>query len=35
MRIVYDVINRGQQREILENESVKQLFDLYGVLYSE
>ena len=33
LQTVYDALNQGQQKKILKNESVKALFDLYGVQY--
>lgn len=35
LQAVYDALNQGQQKKILKNESVKALFDLYGVNYEE
>lgn len=35
LQTVYDSMNHGQQKQIVSNESVKKLFDLYGVEYSE
>ena len=35
LQTVYDALNQGQQKKILKNESVKRLFDLYGVMYEE
>ena len=35
MQTMYDALNKGQQKQILKNEKVKKLFDLYGVEYSE
>lgn len=34
LQTVYDALNQGQQKKILKEESVKKLFDLYGVEYS-
>lgn len=31
LQTVYDSLNQGQQKKILKNEAVKNLFDLYGV----
>ena len=31
LQTVYDALNSGQKKKILKNESVKGLFDLYGV----
>ena len=33
LQIVYDTLNQGQQQKILKDETVKKLFDLYGVKY--
>lgn len=33
LQIVYDALNRGQQKQIIKDEAVKTLFDLYGVEY--
>ena len=35
MQTMYDALNKGQQKQIVKNEKVKKLFDLYGVEYSE
>ena len=35
LQTVYDAMNQGQQKKIVKNESVKALFNLYGVEYSE
>lgn len=35
LQTVYDSLNQGQQKKILKEESVKKLFDLYGVEYGE
>ena len=35
LQTVYDALNRGQQEKLLKDESVKALFDLYGVYYEE
>lgn len=35
LQTVYDSLNQGQQKKIVKEESVKKLFDLYGVEYSE
>lgn len=35
LQIVYDALNRGQQKQIIKDEAVKTLFDRYGVEYSE
>ena len=33
VQTVYDALNQGQQKKILKDEKVKELFDLYGVEY--
>lgn len=35
LQTVYDTLNQGQQKKILKNEEVKNLFDFYGVEYEE
>lgn len=35
LQTVYDAMNQGQQKKILKDETVKKLFDLYGVEYTE
>lgn len=35
LQIVYDTLNQGQQKKLLKEQAVKDLFDLYGVEYSE
>ena len=35
LQTVYDSLNQGQRKKIVKDESVKSLFDLYGVEYSE
>ena len=35
LQTVYDTMNKGQRKKIVKDESVKALFDLYGVEYSE
>ena len=35
LQTVYDSLNPGQQKQIVKEEAVKKLFDLYGVEYSE
>lgn len=34
LQTVYDALNHGQQKQIVKDERVKALFDLYGVEYS-
>lgn len=33
LQTVYDALNQGQQKKILKDASVKELFDRYGVVY--
>ena len=33
LQTVYDALNQGQQQKLLKDESVKALFDHYGVAY--
>jgi Fe2+ or Zn2+ uptake regulation protein len=33
LQTVYDALNQGQQKKILKDEAVKELFDRYGVEY--
>ena len=33
LQLVYDSLNSGQQKKILKEEKVKELFDRYGVEY--
>ena len=35
LQLVYDSMNKGQQKKMVKNETVKTLFDRYGVEYSE
>lgn len=35
LQIVYDSLNHGQQKQIVKDEAVKKLFDLYEVAYDE
>lgn len=35
LQTMYDALNHGQQKQIVKDESVKALFDLYGVEYTE
>ncbi len=35
LQTVYDALNQGQQKKILKDECVKELFDRYGVVYTE
>lgn len=33
LQTVYDALNQGQQKQIVKNDDVRKLFDLYGVDY--
>ena len=33
LQTMYDALNHGQQKQIVKNEEVKRLFDLYNVEY--
>lgn len=35
LQTVYDSLNHGQQKQLVKDEAVKALFDLYDVEYSE
>ena len=35
LQTVYDALNHGQQQKLLKDEGVKELFDRYGVEYTE
>lgn len=35
LQTVYDTLNQGQQKQIIKNENVKELFDRYNVSYIE
>ena len=35
LQTVYDSLNQGQQKKTVKDEVVKNLFDLYGVVYDE
>lgn len=35
LQTVYDTLNSGQQKKIVKNEAVKNLFDRFGVEYEE
>lgn len=35
LQLVYDTLNQGQQKKILKEDAVKELFDRYGVEYEE
>lgn len=33
LQTIYDALNHGQQKQIVKDEAVRALFDLYGVEY--
>ena len=33
LQTVYDNLNKGQRSKLLKDESIKELFDRYGVIY--
>lgn len=35
LQTVYDTLNKGQQKQIIKDEAVRELFDRYGVEYTE
>lgn len=35
LQTMYDALNQGQQKKIVKDEKVKELFDRYGVEYSK
>lgn len=35
LQTVYNALNQGQQKKILKDECVKELFDRYGVEYTQ
>ena len=35
MQIMYDALNQGQQKKIVKDAAVKELFDRYGVEYTQ
>lgn len=35
LQTVYDALNQGQQKKIIRDEAVRELFDRYGVEYTE
>lgn len=35
LETVYNELNQGQQKKLIKNESIKALFDRYGVAYEE
>ena len=35
LQLLWGYVNKGQKKQILKNEEVKSMFDLYGVEYEE
>ena len=35
LQTVYDTLNKGQRKKVVKDETVKALFNLYGVEYEE
>lgn len=35
LQTVHDALNQGQQKKLLKDEAVKELFDRYGVEYTQ
>ena len=35
LQFIFDELNQGQQKKIIKNDEVKELFDRYGVNYEE
>lgn len=35
LQLVYDSLNQGQQKQIVKERTVKELFDRYGVVYDK
>lgn len=35
LQTVYDSLNNGQQKQLIKNDAVKALFDLYEVKYNQ
>lgn len=35
LQTVHDALNKGQQQKLLKDEAVKELFDRYGVEYTQ
>lgn len=35
LQTVYDALNQGQQKKIVKDEAVRELFDRYGVEYTK
>lgn len=35
LQLLYDNINKGQQKQIVKREEIKKLFDKYGVEYNK
>lgn len=34
LQLIYDSLNQGQQKKLLKNNKIKELFDRYGVEYT-
>lgn len=35
LQTVYDVLNNGQKKQLIKNDTIVALFDIYGVEYEE
>ena len=35
LQTIYDALNHGQQKQIVKDEKVKAMFDIYGVDYEQ
>ncbi len=35
LQTMFDALNQGQQKQIIKDDSVKELFDRYGVQYTD
>jgi hypothetical protein len=35
LQTVYNALNHGQRKQLVKDEKVKALFDLYGVIYND
>lgn len=35
LQTIYDALNHGQQKQLVKDEAVKELFDRYGVEYNK
>lgn len=35
LQLLYDNVNKGQRKQLVKKEEIKNLFDLYGVDYEE